>query len=336
MRYFVTGATGFIGGRVARLLVEEGHDVVPLVRSGRQAALLAESGMAPHVGDVTDKESMRAAMEGADGVFHLAAWFKVGVRELAPAYRVNVEGTRNVLELMSELETPIGVYTSTLGVNSDTRGDLVDETYRHSGPWLTEYERTKWRAHYEVALPLVQRGLPLVIVQPSLAYGPGDTGPAHDFLVDLLRRRLFVLPRDTAFSWVHVDDAARGHLQAMQKGKPGESYFLAGPSHTVREVVEVLARLSGRPMPPFWPGRSGMRAMARVMNGVGRVISLPTMLASETLRSIAGTTYIGSSEKARRELGFETRSIECGMRETLRAEAQALGMRDIIRRLEAS
>ena len=336
MRYFVTGATGFMGARVARMLVDDGHDVVALVRSSRQAALLEDSGMTPHVGDVTRKESMRAGMQGVDGIFHLAAWFKVGVRDLSPAYAVNVEGTRNVLELMADLDVPLGVYTSTLGVNSDTGGHLVDESYRHAGPWLTEYERSKWQAHYEVALPMVQRGLPMIIAQPSLAYGPGDNGPAHDFLLDLLRRRLFVLPRQTAFSWVHVDDAARGHILAMQRGRPGETYFLAGPTHTVREVVEVVAALAGRPLPRVWPGPRGMRFMARCMRLVERVMPLPTMLAPEVLRSIAGTTYIGSSDKARHELGWEARPMAAGMREALRAEARALGLQDVLARLESA
>ncbi len=336
MRYFVTGATGFIGGRVARMLVDDGHDVVALVRSSRQAALFEDSGITPHLGDITQKESMREGMRGVDGVFHLAAWYRVGLRDLSPAHRTNVEGTRNVLELMAELEIPMGVYTSTLGVNSDTHGHLVDETYRHAGPWLTEYERTKWQAHYEVAMPLMQRGLPLVIAQPGMVYGPGDNGPAHDFLLDLLKRRLFVLPRGTSFSWVHVDDAARGHILAMQRGTPGETYMFAGPAHTVREVVEFVAGLAGRPMPRVWLGPGGMRMTARVMSLFARSVQLPTMLAPEVLRSIAGTTYIGSPAKAERELGWKARSMETGMREALRAEARALGMHDILARLEAA
>lgn len=335
MRYFVTGATGFIGGRVAHLLVEDGHQVVALLRTPDKAPALEARGILPHLGDVTQKESMRAGMRGVDGVFHLAGWFKVGVRERSPAFAVNVEGTRNVLELMAELEIPRGVYTSTLAVNSDTRGNLVDETYAYAGPWLSRYEHTKWQALYEVVNPHVQRGLPLIITLPSLVYGPGDKGPAHDFLVDLLKRRLLVLPRQTAFSWLHVQDAARGHLRAMQRGQPGERYILAGPTHTVREVVEAVARVAGRPLPRLWPGPTGMKILARLMGLVNRFVPLPTMLASETLRSIAGTTYIGAAAKAQRELGFEARPVEVGMLETLRAEAESLGMDDIVSRLRA-
>src|SRR5579884_4023999 len=114
-------------------------------------------------------------MAGADGVFHIAGWYKIGTRDKSEGERINVLGTRNVLEVMRELGIPKGVYTSTLAVFSDTRGRLVDETYQYTGKHLSEYDRTKWVAHYEVAEPMIARGLPLVIVQPGLVYGPGDT-----------------------------------------------------------------------------------------------------------------------------------------------------------------
>ena len=134
MRYFLTGATGFIGGHVAQQLAATGHKVVALVRDPTKAANVAEMGAALHQGDITDKESLRRPMTGVDGVFHIAAWYKIGEGSLAEARTINVQGTRNVLELMQELRIPKGVYTSTLAVFSDTKGRLVDETYRHNGP----------------------------------------------------------------------------------------------------------------------------------------------------------------------------------------------------------
>jgi nucleoside-diphosphate-sugar epimerase len=129
-------------------------------------------------------------MTGVDGVFHCAAWYKVGAPDASMAERINIGGTRNVLETMRDLRIPKGVYTSTLAVFSDTGGREVDEGYYHAGPFLSEYDRTKWKAHYEVALPLIREGLPLVIAQPGVIYGPGDTrgragepyivcGPSH-------------------------------------------------------------------------------------------------------------------------------------------------------------
>src|SRR5687768_10229935 len=124
MKYFVTGATGFIGGVVARQLRDAGHDVVALVRDPGRARGLAEIGVTLAHGDITDKESLRAPMVGVDGVYHIAGWYKLGARGPARqrGYAINVQGTRNVLEMMQELEIPKGVYTSTLAINSDTRG----------------------------------------------------------------------------------------------------------------------------------------------------------------------------------------------------------------------
>src|SRR5207244_3025473 len=147
MKEFVTGATGFVGGRVVRQLIDAGHQVVVVVRNPAKAADLANLGIEIHQGDVTDKESMRAPMQGVDGVFHIAGWYKIGVRDKSDGEKINVQGTRNVLELMRELGIPKGVYTSTLAVNSNTHGKLVDESYHYSGPHLSEYDRTKWVAH---------------------------------------------------------------------------------------------------------------------------------------------------------------------------------------------
>ena len=121
-RYFVTGATGFVGGRVAAQLREAGHHVVALVRDPARAGALAEIGVELARGDVTDRAKLAAPMRDADGVFHIAGWYKIGARDPQEGERINVDGTRNVLEVMRELRIPRGVYTSTLAVYGDTRG----------------------------------------------------------------------------------------------------------------------------------------------------------------------------------------------------------------------
>ena len=263
MNYYVTGATGFIGGRVARQLIEAGHKVIAPVRTPAKAKDLADLGVTVVQGDVTGKESMRESMTGVDGVFHLAGWYKLGVRDKSMGASINVDGTRNVLELMKELNIPKGVYTSTLAVNSNTRGRVVDESYRHEddGHWVSEYDHTKWRAHYEVAEPMVKAGLPLVIVMPGLVFGPGDTSTIHETFVQYLQRKLPMVPEKTTYCWAYVDDIARGHILAMEKGKPGENYIIAGPEARVVEVLALAEKITGVPAPRLHPPLGVIRTM---------------------------------------------------------------------------
>lgn len=330
MKYFVTGATGFIGGRLVRQLRGAGHEVRALVRSPSKASDLAGLGVSLHPGDITDIDSLRTPMRGVDGVFHLAAWYKIGANaaERRTAERINVQGTRHVLELMRELRVPKGVYTSTVAVFSDTQGWVGDESYRHDGPWLSEYDRTKWAAHYQVAVPMIRDGLPLVIVQPGVVYGPGDPSAIGAMLRQYVRRTLPAVPKGTAYCWGHVDDTARGHVLAMERGRPGETYIVAGPPHTLEEALELAEEITGIRAPRLRPSARMLRAAAAVAGLIERVVPLPETYSAETLRVAAGVTYLASSDKAKRELGFTVRPLEEGLRETLEHEMRLLGMRE--------
>ena len=323
-KYFVTGATGFIGGEIVKQLIGRGHKVVALVRSPDKAGMLKALGVEIHAGDITDRETLKPPMTGVDGVFHVAAWYKTGIKEPL-ADQINVDGTRNVLTTMRTLEIPRGVYTSTVAVFSDTRGAVPDETYRFDGNHLSQYDRTKWIAHYRVALPKIDEGLPLTIVMPGLVYGPGDTSGMRTALVDLLRKRLPMTPARTAFCWAHIEDTARGHIQAMEQGKPGETYIIAGPRHTFEEGFDLAASIARVRAPILHPGPTMMRAMAAVAELAERFATLPPAFTPEALRVLAGTTYFGSNEKAVREIGFRARPLDEGMAQTLEHELRLLG-----------
>ncbi|HEX5216313.1 MAG TPA: NAD-dependent epimerase/dehydratase family protein [Vicinamibacterales bacterium] len=325
--YLLTGATGFVGGVLARQLVAAGHSLRAIVRTPGNAGALRELGVELHPGDVTDKASMRAPMTGVDGVFHVAGWYRLGVtaRDRAIAEATNVHGTRNVLELMRELRVPKGVYTSTLAVNSDTHGELVDENYRFDGRHLSIYDETKARAH-DVASEFIAGGLPLVIVQPGVIYGPGDTSSLKTTLLQFLQRKLPAIPARTAFCWAHVDDVAHGHVLAMQRGQAGRNYFICGPVHTMEEGLQVASEVSGVPMPRMRLRPGMMRAMSTVTAVIEQVVTLPADYASETLRAMAGTTYIGSNARAKAELGWTVRELRDGWAETVRYEAGLLAL----------
>jgi nucleoside-diphosphate-sugar epimerase len=323
MRYLVTGATGFIGSRVVRQLRDAGHEVVALVRDPGRARQLDDLGVRLVAGQLADRESLEAAMRGVDGVFHLAGWYHIGARDKRPAHRTNVEGTRQVLQAMRDLGIRRGVYTSTLAVNSDTRGRLLDESYRYEGRHLSVYDRTKAEAH-RLAEEFMARGLPLTVVMPGLVYGPGDSSSVRSTLVQYLRRRLPLAPARTAFSWAHVEDAARAHLLAMEKGQPGRTYMICGPTHTLVEALQIARGITGLPLPPIVPPWV-LKLLAAVMTLGERLLPVPDAFTAEGLRVAAGTTYIGDNTRARRELGWEPRSLQEGLRETLAHELRLLG-----------
>jgi nucleoside-diphosphate-sugar epimerase len=322
MKYFLTGATGFLGGVLARQLREAGHEVNASVRDPRKASELQSMGVRLFPGDVTDKESMREAMQGVNGVYHVAGWYQVGVRDKTPAEKVNVHGTRNVLELMRELRIPKGVYTSTVAINSDTHGELKDESYRFTGSHLTEYDRTKAAAH-EIARQFVAEGLPLVIVMPGGIYGPGDTSALRRSLIDFLKGKLPMLPTQAGFCWAHVEDTAYGHILAMEKGVPGESYILAGEACTYVDAFQLASHISGKPAPP-----AVSSTLFKILSVLVRPFDrfLPEMYSSERMRILAGVTYWADNSKARRFLGYKPRPLSEGLESTLRHEMSLLGM----------
>ncbi len=321
MKYFVTGATGFVGGVLAKKLREAGHEVNASVRSPEKAKELHAIGVNLFKGDVTEKESMRAAMTGVDGVYHVAGWYKVGTRDKSGGVQVNINGTRNVLELMQELKIPKGVYTSTLAINSDTKGVLADETYHFTGEHLSEYDRTKAEAH-KIADEFIAKGLPLVIVQPGLIYGPGDTSSVRASLLNLFKGRLPMLPRQTAYNWAHVEDIVQGHILAMEKGRVGESYIICGEKYELYEAFKLAAQTAGV-RAPLAAAPAMMKAMSVLVKPVDAF--MPESYTSEGLRIISGVTYIGDNSKAKQELGYSPRPMSDGWVETVRHEMKLLG-----------
>jgi nucleoside-diphosphate-sugar epimerase len=322
MKYFVTGATGFVGSVLVKKLRESGHDVNASVRDIEKANHLVNLGIKLFKGDVTDKESMREAMTGVDGVYHVAGWYKVGVKDKTPGEKVNIQGTRKVLELMQELKIPKGVYTSTLAINSDTKGKLADENYHFMGKHLSEYNRTKAAAH-NIAKEFIAKGLPLVIVQPGLIYGPDDTSAVRTTLIDFLNGKLPMLPSQTAYSWGHVDDIAQGHILAMQKGKVGESYIICGEFYKMADAFQLASQVSGKKAPMTVPYQM-MKVMSVLVTPFDSI--MPDSYTSEGLRSIAGVTNWGDNSKAKRELGYYPRPVSEGWVETVKHEMNLLGM----------
>lgn len=315
MKAFVTGGSGFIGRQVVRKLVEREYEVVALARSESSAALLRELGAQPAAGDITDVDSMREPMRGSAVVFHIAGWYKLGSDGWMEAEKINVIGTRNVLNLAVDLNVPKIVYTSTVAVFGDTGGELVDETHHHNGPFLSVYDHTKWLAHYRVAVPLMEEGAPIIIVMPGGVYGPGDTSWLTEAMRLFYRGVPVLTGPETTLTYAHVEDVAEGHILAAERGRLGESYILAGPAVPLGEMIDFWSYLTGKPAPVLRVPAGAIRPLAPIAGAAAAALPLPQIFSAEAIRSM-GATYMARADKARTELGWQPRPLQAGMLET--------------------
>jgi nucleoside-diphosphate-sugar epimerase len=323
MKYFVTGATGFIGSHLVPKLIGQGHAVTCLVRTPAKAKFLKDIGATLAQGDVTDKASLSALLRGMDGVFHLAGMYELGHEYHDRMRAINVDGARNIFEAALEAGVPRIVHTSTIGVFGNTHGKLPDETYRVAKSELSsEYERTKWAAHYEVALPMIQRGAPIIITQPGAVTGRGDTSPLAQIFAMFLQRMPVMFGAKSGVTWAHVDDIADGHILAMEKGRIGESYILAGPAMTYRESMRVFEEISGLGAPKVWLPGWAAGATSSLFGVLERTFNAKLMFSSEALSTLNDYTFYGSADKAKRELGWQPRPVEAIFKEVLDYEVE--------------
>ncbi len=323
MKYLVTGATGFIGSHLVPKLIAQGHAVTCLVRNPAKAGTLRQLGAVLVQGDVTDKASMIEPMRGSDGVFHLAGMYELGREYHDRMAAVNVDGARLTFEAALAAGVPKIVHTSTVGVFGNTHGKIVDETYRiEKNELSSEYERTKWAAHYEVALPMIQGGAPIVITQPGAVTGPGDTSPLAQIIDTYLRGLPLMLGAKSGVTWAHVNDVADGHILAMEKGRVGESYILAGPALTYREAMQLFEKITGIPAPKIWLPGWAAGAMSGTIDFLERTFNAKLMYSSESLSTLNDYTFYGTADKAKHELGWQPRPVEQVFKEVLEYEVQ--------------
>jgi dihydroflavonol-4-reductase len=257
MKALVTGASGFIGSNLVRELVSQGHRVKALLRPNSDERGLAGVEFERVTGDLLDRQLLVRELEGCDWCFHVAASYHLWMRDYAPMYAVNVEGTRQVLEAAAQAGCRRIVYTSTVGCVGLPRmvnGRLVPSTELDafaSEQLTNHYKRSKWQAE-GVAAKLVQSGLPIVIVNPTAPIGPGDVKPTPtgQVIVDFLNRKLPAY-LDTGLNWVHVRDVAAGHILAAEKGEVGERYILGNRdgNWTMQETMAALEEITGVPAP---------------------------------------------------------------------------------------
>ncbi len=254
----VTGASGFIGGRIVNALAERGEGIRVLVRPSASLAGLAGTKCQIALGDVLDEESLRAAVRGCRRIYHAAAVYALWSRTPEHIYEVNVEGTRNVLRAALAADVERVVYTSsvaTIGLLAEGQGN--EATPVGLQDMVGDYKRSKFLAE-SVAFDFIRRGVPVVIVNPTFPVGLGDIKPTPtgEVIVRFLRGGMPAY-LDTGLNVVDVDDVASGHLLAAERGRVGQRYILGNRNMTLKEIFQVLAAITGLPEPrirlPYYP-----------------------------------------------------------------------------------
>lgn len=299
----VTGASGFLGWHVARLLVGQGHHVRALCRPTSE---IRELDVERFAGDLRDAASLERAVKGCDRVYHVAADYRLWSKNPNDLYAANVEGTRNLLDAAIRAGVQRIVYTSTVGCI----GMPGDENTPVSLAGMTgHYKRSKWLAE-QVALEKARAGAPIVIVNPTAPIGDHDwkPTPTGKIIVDFLSNRLpaFV---DTGLNLVDVRDVAQGHLLAAEKGAPGERYILGCENLTLEQILQRLAKLANKPAPKVKLPYAVAYAAGVVSTGFATVTGKEPRVPLEGVRMARKKMFV-SQAKATRELSFQPGSVD--------------------------
>ena len=319
MKTLVTGATGFLGSHVARQLAGRGERVRVLVRPSSDTRALDGLDAERFIGDVRDVASLDLALAGITRVFHVAADYRLWARNPREIYESNVTGTRTLLEASRRAGVEKFVYTSTVATIAVPRsGGLPDETTKSSvEEMIGHYKRSKYEAE-QYAMSAAEAGLPVVIVNPTTPVGPGDwkPTPTGKIVVDFLNGRMpgYV---DTGLNFVPVEDCAAGHVLAAERGRVGERYILGGRNLTLKEVLDMLASISGLRAPRWKFPHAVAYGAACVDTAISAVTGREPQIPLEGVRMARHKMFVDVS-KATRELGFSSGPIGAALERAVR------------------
>ena len=316
MLTFLTGATGFLGSHVARVLADQGADLRLLVRATSNLKNLEGLNAETATGDLRDPASLEKAMQGCDTVFHVAADYRLWLRDPDEMYRSNVEGTRAILEAARKNKVRCVVYTSSVATIGFTgNGQPADEDFPVSlGDMIGHYKRSKFMAE-QLALDAGRSGLRVVTVNPTTPIGEQDVKPTPTgrIVVDFLKRK-FPAYVETGLNLVDVRECARGHVAAMEKGKSGERYILGGENLTLKQILDKLGAISGLPSPTVkLPYFVAFAAGAVDQTFSGALLGREPRATIETVR-MGKKKMWANSAKAERELGWKIIPADAALR----------------------
>lgn len=318
-RCLVTGATGFVGAAVARALLAQGRRVRVLAREGGDRRNLQGLDVEIATGDLLDPASFPQALADCDGLYHVAADYRLWAPDPARMYAINVEGTRALMQAALTAGVPRVVYTSsvaTLGLRDD--GKPANEgTPVSIEQMVGPYKRSKFMAEQAVRAMAAEQGLPAVIVNPSTPVGPRDVKPTPTgrMVVEAANGRMPAY-MDTGLNFAHVDDVALGHLLAFERGRIGERYILGGDNMDLKSMLGLIAELSGRKPPWFKVPRRPLFPLAFVAEQISRFTGREPFVTIDGLRLAAKKMYF-TAAKAERELGYHSRPAKEGFADAL-------------------
>jgi len=319
MATLVTGATGFLGSHIARKLVERGERVRILLRKTSKTSNVEDINAERVYGDILDIESVREALKGCDILYHTAGLVSSKKKDHKMMEEINIKGTRNVLSTALEAGIKKAVYTSSVAaIGVDPDGGLANEktpfNLEHLG---IPYVNTKYYAEKE-AMKLYRKGLPLVIVNPSVAIGPGDIYLVSNGLIVWQLKGRFPGYTDGGINIVDVSDVAEGHILAAERGRLGERYILGNVNLTIKECLDILESFTGLPAPKWKVPYFMVLAMGFVSERI-LGISTPSFIAHDVDSARASRLYwYFDSSKAVRDLGFPQTPLEKTVEKTLR------------------
>jgi dihydroflavonol-4-reductase len=315
MLAFLTGATGFVGSHVARALADNGADLRLLVRSNSNLKNIQDLKADLFTGDLRDPASLEKGIAGCDAIFHVAADYRLWVRDPDEMYRANVEGTRAILAAARKNNVRRVVYTSSVATMGFTATALADENSPVSlANMIGPYKRSKFMAE-QVAIETARSGQDVVIVNPTTPIGERDIKPTPTgrIVVDFLKKK-FPAYVDTGLNLVDVKECARGHIAAMEKGRSGERYILGGENLTLKQILDKLAAITGLPSPIIRVPYIVALATGVVDEIVtGRILGREPRATIDAVRMGRKKMFV-SSAKAERELGWKMIPVDDALR----------------------
>ena len=316
MKVFLTGSTGFVGSHVAREYVAAGAELRLLTRATSKLAAIEGLAAEVVVGDLRQPEALRTALRGCDALVHVAADYRLWVREPKEMYAANVDGTRELLRIAREEGVTKVVYTSsvaTMGFKAD--GTIVDEsTPVELADMIGAYKRSKFMAEQE-AIAAARAGQHVMILNPTTPIGPGDAKPTPTgrIVVDFLNRK-FPAYVDTGLNLVDVGEVARMHVAALERGTPGERYILGGENLTLKQILDRMSAITGLPSPTLKVPHAVAMTFAFFDETIrGRLLGKEPRATVEAVR-MGRKVMFASSAKAERELGFKVLPVYHAMR----------------------